>query len=76
MKLINLLLFPLGCFGGGGGGSVPLPAPAPQAAQGDVVSAAQGAMQRARAAASNTQLTPPGGVQGMAKLQMKSLLGS
>jgi hypothetical protein len=70
--LINLLLIPVGCFGGGS--TPPMPAPAPQQGQGNVVAAQQAAMQRQRAAASNTDLTH--GVAGMQKLQGKSLLGA
>jgi hypothetical protein len=72
--LLNILLFPLGCFGGGAPTPPPMPAPAPQQAQGNVVAAQQAAMQRQRAAASNTNLT--GGMTMMPKLQGKSLLGT
>lgn len=63
------------CFGGGP--SAPAtPPPAPQQAQGDVQATMLAAQQRQRAAASNTNLTGPGGISMMPKLQGKSLLGS
>jgi hypothetical protein len=66
------------CFGGSPQ-AIPLPAPAPQAAQGDAVSSEMAAMQRQRAAASNTTLTSSQGVQSTAMMYPqtgKSLIGA
>ncbi len=74
--LLNILLFPLGCFGGGSPSAPPTPAPPPQQGQGAVEKTQMEAMakQRQRAAASNTDLTH--GLTMMPKLQGKSLLGT
>jgi hypothetical protein len=66
------------CFGGSPA-TTPAPAPAPQAAQGDPVAAQMSAMQRQRAAASNTTLTSSQGVQSTAMMYPqtgKSLIGA
>jgi hypothetical protein len=64
------------CFGGGGAPTPQMPAPPPQRAQGDPVGAQMAAIQRQRAAASNTTLTSGQGVTMMYPTQGKVLIGS
>jgi hypothetical protein len=73
--LINLLLIPLGCFGGA---KAPKVTPAPQVPeeQAAAITAARSAeARRRRAAASQTILTSPRGITSEAATVGKKLLG-
>jgi hypothetical protein len=71
--LLNLLIIPLGCSGGGS--TPPMPAPSPQQADPAVALAGDAERRRRAAAASNTQLTGPNGIMPQTGGQ-KSLLGT
>ena len=72
--IYNLLMLPLGCFGGGGGYVAPA-APPPQAADSGVIQARDDERRRKRMAGGNTILTSATGVANQPTAPAKSLLG-
>ena len=72
--ILNLLLIPLGCFGGGSP-KIPVATPAVEAQDKAVVDSRDSEHRRMQAAAGKTNFTSPSGVPGSALVQTKSLLG-
>ncbi len=73
--ILNLLLLPLGCFGGNAPKAPAPTPPAPEQTDAGVVAARDDERRRRRAAASETILTTPRGITVPAATAGKLLLG-